>query len=183
MWRIRDGDESGLETLMQRHKEAVFRFAVRYTRNETDAAELTEEVFYRVYMNADRFKPKAKVKTWIFTIAANLGRDFARRRARKPAFIPIDANADATTPGPGNQPPDNAPSPAGETESAETLNAIQAAVDALPHKLKVPFVFCVLEEHSYGECAAVLHTNRKAVETRIYRARRMLRDKLAAYRR
>ena len=80
--RIQRGDEGGLSDLMLRHKQALFCFAIRYTGNEADAAELTEETFFRVYQNAAKFTPRAKVKTWMFSIAANLSRDFLRRKKK-----------------------------------------------------------------------------------------------------
>jgi RNA polymerase sigma-70 factor (ECF subfamily) len=55
---------------------------------------------------------------------------------------------------------------------------VNAQILKLPDRIKFPFVFCVLEGHSYDECAAVLKTNRKTVETRIYRARKLLREAL-----
>ncbi len=63
--------------------------------------------------------------------------------------------------------------------SKESVSSVHAAIFALPHKLKFPFIFCILEENSYDECAEVLNTSRKTVETRIYRARKLLREKLA----
>jgi len=65
------------------------------------------------------------------------------------------------------------------TRSNESLKAIEAAIQTLPHKLRFPFIFCILEGNSYDACAEVLKTNRKTVETRIYRARKQLREALS----
>lgn len=169
--RIQRGDETGLSDLMHRHKEAVFCFSIRYTGIEADAAELTEETFYRVYLNAKKFKPKAKVKTWIFSIAANLSRDFLRRKKKTAIFTSIDSESDWVQ----SSVKESGSNPEQEMASKEAVQEIEKLIHELPHKLKFPFVFCILQEHSYDECAEVLKTNRKTVETRIYRARLKLR--------
>lgn len=180
--KIQDGNETGLRELMARHREPLFRFILRYVHNEADAAELTEATFFRVYQNAGRFRPNAKVSTWMFSIAANLCRDSIRRNKKRRGDRSLNApvpgaenlkQADAFTSG--------APNPEEAAVSAETLEALRRAVHALPHKLKFPFIFCVMEDHTYDECAEVLGTNRKTVETRIYRARKRLRDALAGF--
>lgn len=131
MTRIREGDEQGLIHLMEKYRETVFRVAMRYADNESDAAELTVDTFHRVYKNAHRFKPTAKVRTWIFSITENLCRDFLRKNKKFKKTVSLNFN------------------PSGNG-------------------------------HSYDECAEVLKTNRKTVETRIYRARQSLRKALAS---
>ncbi|MDQ8180523.1 sigma-70 family RNA polymerase sigma factor [Pelagicoccus sp. SDUM812005] len=178
--RVQSGDEQGLVALMERHREPVFRFCYRFVSNEADALELTEETFVRVFQHAGRFRPRAKVATWIFSIAGNLCRDFLRRSKKRGNDISLSARI----PGAENQElieavesPERTPEQA--AVSKEALSAIDAAIASLPHKLKFPFIFCVLEEHSYDDCAEVLNTNRKTVEMRIYRARKALRAGLA----
>lgn len=181
--KIQAGDEAGLKELMARHREPLFRFILRYLHNEADAAELTGETFFRVYQNANRFRPKAKVSTWMFSIAANLCRDSIRRNKKRRGDLSLNAPVQGSESlfhedgfASGEPSPDHA------AACAETLDALRQAIHALPHKLKSPFIFCVLEEHSYDECAEVLQTSRKTVETRIYRARQQLRKALAEFR-
>jgi RNA polymerase sigma-70 factor (ECF subfamily) len=178
--KIQRGEEAGLRELMERHREALFRFIFRFVRNEADAAELTEATFLRVYRHAGRFQPRAKVVTWIFSIAGNLCRDFLRKSKKRAGDLSLNAPVGggdgraveaSFSSGIGN-PEDNA-------VSREELAAIETAIHKLPHKLKFPFITCVLEEHSYDACAEMLGTTRKAVETRIYRARKRLQQELA----
>ena len=176
---IQDGDESGLVELMTRHKLAVFRFIIRYVGNEADAAELTEETFYRVFMNASRFRPKARVRTWIFTIAANLSRDSIRRRSKFKNQVSLSSKLGESTSIEGlDVIPDSGTGPIEEAYTKESIRAIEEAIHGLPEKLKFPFVFCILENNSYEECAEVLKVSLKTVETRIYRARLKLRKLL-----
>ena len=178
--RIQRGDEGGLRELMARHKDAVFRFILRYTGNEADAAELAEETFYRVYENAGRFRPRARVRTWIFSIAANLGRDHARRRKKWSGHVPIAGMANREeSPAIAEIHLSDSTTPDTQLDSREQIRLMEAAISSLPHKLRIPFIFCVLEGNSHDECAGVLGTSRKAIETRIYRARKALRNQLS----
>lgn len=177
---IQVGDDRGLVELMERHKVAVFRFIIRYVGNEADAAELTEETFYRVYLKASKFRPKAKVRTWIFAIAANLGRDHIRKQVKLKKNVSLSAGIESESRGISAEVlSDGKAGPVDESLSRESLIEIESAIQSLPEKLKFPFIFCVLEENSYDECGEVLKVNRKTVETRIYRARQHLRKSLA----
>lgn len=180
--RIREGDDQGLVDLMERHRDSVFRFVYRFVLNEADAAELTEETFFRVFQNAGKYRPKAKVATWIFAIAGNLCRDFLRRSKKRRGDLSLDASLGDSvelTRGDRIASPDRDPEE--RAIANEALAAIEAAIYALPHALKFPFIYCVLEGNSYDDCAETLGSNRKTVEMRIYRARKLLREGLAEF--
>ncbi|MGE9293696.1 MAG: RNA polymerase sigma factor [Puniceicoccales bacterium] len=179
--RIAHGDEHALACLMGRYKEPLFRFTYRYLGNESDSSVITEEAFYRVYQNAARYSPRAAVKTWIFSIALNLCRDRLRRQKKHRGNVSLNVPSDdrqGVTPLLESIDAGGA-DPHQELQSSDAIRRINIAIQALPEKLRFPFVFCVLEEHAYDECAAILKTSRKTVETRIYRARKWLREKLA----
>lgn len=175
--KIGQGDESALVRLMFKHKESVFRFAYRYLSNQPDSEEVTEETFFLVFQNASRFSPKASAKTWIFSIALNLARDRLRKRKKSRgefSFDQVGYSEKSETPlieklDSGER------SPVAHLQTSDDLKAINSCIKRLPEKLRFPFVFCILEEHSYDECAAILKSSRKTVETRIYRARQALR--------
>src|SRR5208283_2961718 len=78
---LKGGEDQALNTLMDRHRDALFRFVLRYVRHEEDALELTTETFVRAYFNIDKFRPAAKFTTWLYQIALNLCRDHLRSRA------------------------------------------------------------------------------------------------------
>jgi RNA polymerase sigma-70 factor (ECF subfamily) len=167
---IQQQNEQGLVDLMSRHREQLFRFIYRFVHNEADAAELTEQTFLRVYQKANSFKPKAKVSTWMFHIAGNICRDFLRKQKKYLGNQPLEKEAFSSQ------------TPKADLQTHESLAAIENAIADLPQRLKVPFIFCVLEEHSWNDCAEALHTSPKAVETRIYRARKILQESLQSLR-
>jgi len=176
--KIGQGNEDALVTLMERHKQAIFQFVYRYLQNLADAAEVTEETFFKVYQNADRFKLNtAAPRTWIFTIALNLSRDRIRREKKRKGQISLQDSTQTSETGWSLEDKlhSGAQAPFQAVMSAEAVQRIQRQIALLPEKLKFPFIFCILEEHSYDACAAILHTRRKVIETRIYRARQLLK--------
>ncbi|WFB34444.1 RNA polymerase sigma factor [Kiritimatiellota bacterium B12222] len=176
---MQQGEEQGLLMMMSRHREGLYRFVYRFVRNQEDANELTEQCFLRVFQHASRFKPKAKVSTWMYSIAGNLCRDFLRKNKKRKDECSLDQPLGAEKKFRLLDIVEaEAPTPEAAAMTRESLLIIESAIDALPHRLKVPFIFCVLEDHSYDACADLLKTNRKAVETRIYRARKLLREQL-----
>lgn len=176
---IAEGNERALRELMERHKDKVFRFAYRWVRNESDAEEIAAETFVRVHRHAARYLPRAKVATWIYSITANLCRDHARKAWRRKVFTLFSPARDDGSGGPSPEEriPDPRPTADEDLLRSETTAHVLALVDSLPVKLKAPFVLHVIEEHSQRECAEILGITEKAVETRIYRARkRILED-------
>ncbi|MBL4575672.1 MAG: sigma-70 family RNA polymerase sigma factor [Opitutaceae bacterium] len=178
---LQHGKDEGLNELIARHKAAVFRFTLRYTQNEADATDLTEETFVKVFFNAHKFRAKAHVKTWIFTIAANLCRDHFRKKKRHP-HISLDSTEEyGREQSMGERLPHQGKTSAQQAEFNEFTKAVENAINELPHKLKTPFILFALEEHSHKDCAIILNCSPKAVETRIFRARKLLREKLSLH--
>jgi RNA polymerase sigma factor (sigma-70 family) len=173
---LQAGRDSALEELIARHREPLFRFAYRYLRDETAAADVVQETFVRVYFKAPRFEPRSSVKTWVYTIALNLCRDFARGRSRRAGDLRLDAETEQG--GPANAPADQAPLPSEQSERSDRFAVLRQAIDLLPHKLKAALVLFSLEERSQNEVAELLETTPKTVELRVYHAKKKLRELL-----
>src|SRR5436309_2297966 len=84
---LQEGDDSALDELIARHQESIFRFICRHVVSEADAVELTQEVFIRVYFHIASYKPESTFAHWLYHIALNLCRDFAKSRRAKQAAI------------------------------------------------------------------------------------------------
>ena len=78
---LQAGEERALNTLIDRHHEGLYRFVFRHISNEDEAIELTQKAFVRAYLNIQKFRPTAKFVTWLYHIALNLCRDYARSPA------------------------------------------------------------------------------------------------------
>lgn len=173
---LQAGDDSALDALMERHREPVFRFVRGYVVNETDAVELTQETFVRAYFNIGKFKPAAKFATWLYRIALNLCRDHAKsRRAKHAAITDSLTPADAETTGESDLPA-GGKAPDEEAQSAEKMRALDDSIAQLPHDLRTALVLTVMEQRSHQDCAELLETTPKTIETRVYRARKLLAE-------
>ncbi|MBU6402393.1 MAG: sigma-70 family RNA polymerase sigma factor [Verrucomicrobia bacterium] len=177
MRRLAGDDDTALDDLMERHGERLFHYLIRCLQNETEAADLAEETFVRVYLHRARFDPRLKFSTWLYTIATNLVRDRERARRRHP-HVSLDAVSADTGRDFRETLPHAGPSPREAVEAGERAAAVRRAVAALPDELRVPLVLAEYEDKSHADIAAILRCSPKAVEMRIYRARQQLRAEL-----
>ena len=177
MGRLQAGHDAALNDLMERHATPVFHFLCRMVGNEDDANDLAQETFVRVFKSAKSFRAEQKFSTWLFTIAANLARNHFRWRTRHPN-ISLEAKNPETEQSLGSTLPANSPTPKEAALAGERATAVRAAVKNLPEDLREAIVLCEWEERSVVEAATILEATPKAVESRLYRARGILRERL-----
>ena len=80
---LRAGDESAFRTLVTRHHDDLIRFLTRLVGDRTAAEDVFQDTFLQVYISADTFDVSRRFRPWLFTIAANKGRDYLRRKGRR----------------------------------------------------------------------------------------------------
>jgi len=177
MERLIAGHDASLNDLMERHATPVFQFLCRMLGNEDDANDAAQETFVRVYRARASFHLDQKFSTWCYTIAANLARNQFRWRARHP-IVSLDAESDGTGQSIGSVLPAKERPPSEQALAAERAAAVRAAVNRLPEDLREALVLCEWEELSMAEAAAILEATPKAIESRLYRARQILRERL-----
>jgi len=177
MERLIAGHDAALNDLMERHATTVFHFLCRMVGSEDDANDLAQETFVRVFRSCKSFRVNEKFSSWLFTIAANLARNHFRWRSRHPT-LSLDAENAETEQTLGSTLPASSPAPNDEALAAERAAAVRLAVSKLPEDLREAVVLCEWEERSVAEAAMVLETTPKAVESRLYRARGILRERL-----
>lgn len=177
MARLAEGHDAALNDLMERHAGKLFNYLVRSLQSEEEAEDLAQETFVRVYQNRANFDTRQKFSTWLYAIASNLVRDRYRWRTRHPQ-VSLDAQNEAT----GTEFVDRLiggdGSPAESLESTERAEAVRRAVAALPVELRQPLILAEWEGKQQAEIGVILGCSAKAVETRIYRARKHLRTAL-----
>jgi len=180
MRRLAAGEDTALNALMDRHAARVFQFIFRMVGNEDDANDLAQETFARVYRASASYRPGQRFSTWLYTIAGNLARNHHRWRARHPS-VSFDAPDETTggTLGDTLRSPQTGPHEA--AVSAEQIEAVRRAVQDLPEDLREALVLCEWEDLPVAEAATALETTVKAVESRLYRARKTLRERLKAW--
>lgn len=169
MQRLAAGDDLALNSLMERWKDKVAGFLLRMTGNAATAIDLTQETFVKLYQSRARYQPTAPFPTYLFRIAANLAHNHARWRQRHPT-VSMD-NEDEHVP----ENVETQPGPDEQMEHSEQMQRVEAALAALPTDLREAMLLFTYQDMSYAEIAAAVGCSSKAVETRIYRARQILR--------
>ena len=162
------GRDAAARELMKRHREPVYRLVQSLIGDPSEALDVTQETFIAAFAALARFDQSRPFRVWLSRIAINKCRDWARRRAVRKFFTfaaPIEA-ADAVA-----------------TQDVavdvllsdrEELTRVRGAIAALPNALKETLLLRTVEGLSEEETAATLSISRKAVETRLYRARQTL---------
>ena len=171
------GREAALNDLMERHATPLFHFLCRMVGNEDDANDLAQETFARVFRARASFRTSEKFSAWLFTIAANLARNHFRWRSRHPN-VSLEAETGEAEQTLGSTLPANDPAPNEQALAAERAEVVRTAVGKLPEDLREAIVLCEWEERSVAEAAVILEATPKAVESRLYRARQILRERL-----
>lgn len=167
------GRHAAFAELMRRHQTAIYRFVRGYVGDDDEALDLTQETFVAAYRAMSRYDGVRPMRTWLSTIALNKSRDWSRKRKvrRFLSFaLPMGTEAEAV-------PDDRA-----ETEDAaaerQALDRVTRAIAELPTSLKEPLILRTIDGLSQAEAAKILGISEKAVETRVYRARRKLAESL-----
>ena len=131
----------------------------------------------RLYQRRDRLRPDSNVAAWLFTTLANLCRNHHRWRMRHPADAPTSVSPGADG---SHDEPSSDPGPCTILERDESLDELREAVGGLPHDLRVTVLLHHYQQLSYAEIAAITHCSERGVETRLYRARLRLRERLGS---
>jgi RNA polymerase sigma-70 factor (ECF subfamily) len=147
-------------------------------QSESEARDLVQETFVRVYLNRERFRAGTSFSTWAFTIAANLCRNQRRWQNRHPALSLDEVSAGSMTGYDKLMCPRACPDQ--EAVRSERIEALKAAVASLAHELRTTLLLYEYEGLSYREIAEVVGCSEKGVESRLSRARARLRKILAA---
>jgi RNA polymerase sigma factor (sigma-70 family) len=180
MEKLQGGHDAALNDLMERHATPVFHFLCRLTGNEDDANDLAQETFVRVFKSCKSYRSGERFSTWLFTIAANLARNHFRWRSRHPN-VSMDAESPETEQTLASTLPSKSPAPNDAALAGERVSAVRQAVQKLPDDLREAIVLCEWEERSVAEAATILEATPKAVESRLYRARQLLRERLKTW--
>ena len=159
------------QELMLPHVDALYRVALSLTGSETEAEDLVQETFVRVYRHLQRFDQSKKFSTWIYTIASNLAKNELRNRSRNPLvlFQTIKKGWDAD-----HRPlewEDTQYKPDDLFRKRHLRQKVEQAVAELPEHHRMVFVLRELEGKTYEEIADITGCNLGTVKSRLNRAR------------
>ena len=175
------GAASAFAAIMRRNNRRLYRIARSILRDEAEAEEAVQETYLRAFTNLHGFRGTATLSTWLARIVINeaLGRLRERRSLTDLDEVDRTAWTGQGTPG-ALSGAFGRTSPEAAAAHRELKVLIENAVDALPASFRVVFVACAIEQVSVEDVAASLGIRKSTVRTRLYRAKRMLREALGA---
>jgi len=162
----RQGNQDAFAHIMRRHKGWLYQFIRRYVADKDDAYDVLQESFVSAWRALSRFDPDRPFEAWLRRIALNKCRDRARRSAVRRAALSVLGWLGAQS--------EQAPTAENTTAAEQALKRLDAAIGNLPRALKEPLVLTMLEGMSHKDAGELLGINAKAVETRVYRAKKQL---------
>lgn len=168
MRRVQAGDENAFAALMERWERPVKAVIARLVMNASEAEELAQETFVRLWTYRARFAADKPLKPWLLGIAINLARNRLRWWKRRPV-VSFEAWTEL---------PEPTRDPSAGMETDERLQAVRDAVTRLPTALREALILFEYENMSHAEIADAVGATAKAVELRIARAREQLRSAL-----
>lgn len=166
--RVGRGDQAAFRALVEAHGRALHRLAWRLLMDGTEAEDVVQEAFARLWTGAPRWRPgEARIGGWLRRVCTNLCLDRLRRR-RFQAGGDVPETADA------------APLAPARIDEARLDEAVAAALTALPDRQRAAIVLTYYEQLPNARAAEVMELNVKAFESLLLRARTALRRDLAA---
>ncbi len=169
------GRQAAFAEIMDRYRQPVFRLARGFLGDAEEALDVTQETFIAAHQALARYDTARPMRAWLSTIAVNKCRDHARKRAGRRFFSfasPIGGEAEAVA--------DDQVAADDAAADRQELDRVRRAIAELPASLKEPLVLHTIAGLSLADTATVLAISEKAVETRLYRARAKLLEKLGA---
>jgi RNA polymerase sigma factor (sigma-70 family) len=168
--RAAKGDERAFAVLVRRHKEPLYRLLRRYTGDPEDAYEAAHEAFIAAWAALGRYDPQRPFLAWLRTIAINKARD----RGRRTAFRRLLFGSEGVDGGPALNKPDPEPLADQAMIDGQDVALLDRAIARLPSTLKEALVLTAIEGWSQQEAGDILGVPARTIETRTYRARKML---------
>ncbi|MBX3230302.1 MAG: RNA polymerase sigma factor [Labilithrix sp.] len=164
--RVRAGEASALTTVYRQHHVAVRAFARRLVGDIESAEDLVQDVFVALPSAIGRFRGDASLRTFLVSIAVNRAKNHVRSAMRRRAAL---ARL-------GREPEPSSPDLQRDAERRELAGRLMLALDELPLDQRVAIVLAEIEERTSGEIALIVGAPEATVRTRVFHAKRKLRE-------
>ena len=181
MLRVKAGDESAFDYLVQKYRRPMLSFMYRMAHNTAVAEDLAQEVFLRVYRSRENYEASAKFTTWLYRIASNLAVNHARdtRHQRPENTVSLDEPDQES--GLTMDVPDDSLSAEEAIVRRERLAAIRQRVQELPERQRIAVVMHKYQQMDYRQIAEVLKLSESAIKSLLFRAYETLRVQLKEF--
>jgi len=161
--RCLKGDESAIQTLVERYQSDVFGLCVRLLHHRHDAEDVTQEVFLRIFRSLKRWDSSRPLKPWVMGITVNRCRTWMSQRAKRPELVDYLHETASSQPADDGQ---------------ELVREIQAALHELRWEYRSVFVMFHERGYPYEEIAEAIDKPIGTVKTWLHRARLEVLDRL-----
>ena len=166
-----EGDFDAFPELMDRYKNDLLHFLIRFVGSRAAAEDVFEDSFLQIHISADTFDPSRRFKPWLFTIAANKGRDWHRKHSKRTV---LSLSQDIGGDGEGTRFIDlmeaDQELPDAKLLDIEQTNSIRNAVDQLPSHLREILLLSYFQQMSYVQIADSLQIPLGTVKSRLHAA-------------
>jgi RNA polymerase sigma-70 factor (ECF subfamily) len=170
--QVVSGQKDMFRLLVQRYEHAVYGMGISFFRNPEDASDFTQEVFLKVYRNLSCFEGRSRFSTWLYKIAYNTAVNGVNRRKE---YYSLAENEKDKLVNYENDTPERV------FIRNAARDAIQTAVKELPERFRVCVDLFFFYGRSYQEIEMITGFPVNTVKSHVFRAKKLLREKLAAY--
>lgn len=175
--QCRQGDAHAFETLFRKYQTYVYNIGLGMLSNSEDAADVTQETFLRLHRSLDSFRGDSSFSTWLYRVAVNLCITELRRKSRtRFQFLDDLAHDEEAT-----LTEDSGPTPDEAIALEEDRRVVHQVLRTLPPDYRAVMVLRHFQQLAYEEIAEVLGLSLSQVKTRLFRARKMFKDRFQAY--
>ncbi len=163
--QVLSGQKELFRLLVQRHQKAVFSMGMGFFRNREDSADFVQEVFLKAFQNLAGFERKARFSTWLYRIAYNTALNGVKRNKEYLSLAENTELPDFDTP---------------EKNALQTVTkeAIREAIEELPDRFRVCVDLYFFYDRSYQEIEVITGYSINTVKSHVFRAKKILREKL-----
>ncbi len=177
--RAQAGEQAAFATLIEAHGDKIYSYLARMLNDREEALDLAQETFVRAWESMGRFRGGASFSTWLYRIATNLAIDSLRRKGRRGHEESLDAPFETDTGDTERQIADPTAGPDQEVTLRELRREVRRAVAEMAPKLRTVLVMYDFQQMTYEEIAEALGVPLGTVKSRLFNARRVLREKLS----
>jgi RNA polymerase sigma-70 factor (ECF subfamily) len=164
----RKGDREAFQKLFETYKDKVYSIALHFSRDESSARDITQQVFLKLFTTIGQFRHDAEFTTWLYRIVSNACTD-ERRKTRR--FIPFGDEGEVKGMATRGRQEDN-------YIRREMADSVRGAIGELSPKLRMPILLKYVEGLSYEEIAEALGLSKGTVASRLNRGHKALARKL-----
>jgi RNA polymerase sigma factor (sigma-70 family) len=177
---LKKGNQVAFRELVKIHQTKVFNNCLGFVRNQTEAEDLTQEVFIEVFHSIQKFKGDSKLSTWIYRISVTKSLDFLKSQKRQKRFAFLKSIMGFEDDQPQYEPVEHN-HPGVLFENKERASILFSKIDELSDNQRIAFTLSKIDGLSYQEIAEVMQLSMQSIEALLFRAKQNLQKKLKNY--